>query len=173
MHPLKRCLAFCLCAFVCGYSLSQGLQWVAVVSLVLLLAVVYQNLTMRTVEVCLTLVARAQQAKVGSLEIQLDKKLADFSKKVAAESVWVQILVKDLSSEEVGTLLQISRVERFAARDGMKPLLRGLRARGLITHDQPKLTASHYVWVTDLGRELAQSLFGVGPDKPEAPNSDI
>ena len=141
------------------------MQSLAVISLITALAILFKYQTRRVLEVGLDLLSSTRQAKLGKLEIEIDKKLEDVSGRIARQAAWVQILLSQLTDDEVGLLLAMSKTERFAAADALKGKLRSLRARGLIQHDMPKMADSKEVWLTELGQDFVKVLLkaeGIG-----------
>lgn len=153
------------------------MQVLAVISLVATLAILFEYQARRILEIGLNLFENTRQAKLGRLKIQIDKRIEDISERIVRQSAWVQILLSQLTNDEVGLLLAIAKTERFAATDALKNTLRSLRARGLIQHDMPTMADSKEVWLTGIGQDFVRVLLeaeakGVRSAKRRSRNSD-
>ena len=163
----KRVLAFLISAFVCGYAMFKGMQILAIVALVSLFVTIYTCKAMQLYESGLEILQSTQQAKIGSLEVQVGKKIEDLSNRLIRQAAWVQMVLTQLSSDQIGILLSISKVEKYPAKEALKNQLRALRARGLIYHDKPTMADSNEVWLSELGKELTDTIMNAETIKRE------
>ena len=134
------------------------MQTLAIISLISALAILFKLQTKQVIEIGLDLIRNTRQAKLGKLEVQVDKTLEDISERIDRQSGWVQILLSQLTSDEVGILLAMSKTDKFPVKDDLKKKLRSLRNRGLIEHDEPKMRDSREVYLTKLGEEFVKIL---------------
>jgi hypothetical protein len=155
---MKTVLAVLFLILLIGYATWQKLQFLSLVALIALMSVLYQKHARRVLDLFLELLSNAKQAKYGALEIQIDKRLKDFSDLAVKKSVGVQILLSQLDSQHVSLLLAIGKVGHYAPPDPARAKLRDLRNRGLLYHNSSSLGASTEVWLTPLGEELAAIL---------------
>ena len=143
------------------------MQILAIVSLIFALAILFKNQTKQILYICLGLLSSASKAKIGNLEVQISKELEDISKRMVKQAAWIQILLSEMTKDEMGLLLQISKVNRYSATDALKTKLRSLRAKGLIQHDMSTMAESKNVWLTELGHELAKAIEIAGTVKDQ------
>ncbi|GAB5527108.1 MAG: hypothetical protein Roseis2KO_49800 [Roseivirga sp.] len=158
MNKLKDAFAILLLISLCAYTTWQKQQTIAVVSLILLLGVLYKSQARKVRDLFLELLKGTSKAKVGSLELQLEQKLQDYSKIIATKSIWSQILLSKLDSEHIGLLLTIQKEGTFKIQGTVKNKLRDLRSHGLLTHDKATMEESSEVQLTKTGKELAEFL---------------
>jgi hypothetical protein len=140
---------FCLAA----YAVWQKLQILAVTCIIAVLALAYRDYTRQVFEVGLKLLRGTTRARLGSLELTLTE-LTDKVEK----ATWVSIMLSQLSTEEVGLLVDVSKTKEYSPPGAVKDQLRRLRAKGLIKHDKPLLADSTRVWLTEAGMQLARVL---------------
>ena len=132
----------------------KGMQIVAIVALVIAIGILYKSRTRQVFEFLIEILSRTRQAKLGSFEIEISKELQDISKRLIKKAAWVQVILPELSSDDIGVLLSLSNEERNQANEALKGQLRSLRKKGLIAHNKPTLAESSEVWLTELGRDL-------------------
>jgi hypothetical protein len=161
----KRVLAFLISASVCAYALVQKMQAVAIVALVASLAVIFKHQAAQIYKSGLDLIQSTKQAKLGSLEVHLSRELENLPDRLMRQAAWIQMLLSQLDSEQIGLLLSISKVDKYPATGALKDRLRSLRARGLIHHNEATMEAATEVWLTELGRDLAGALLAAIPEE--------
>jgi hypothetical protein len=122
------------------------------------LCVLYKRQVSHAFTTALDLLKNTTEAKLGALEIRTEKRIADLASRLDRPPTWANAVLSQLSSEEVGLLLSVSKQPTYTPNSATKKHLRGLRDRGLIEHDKPTLEDSGVVWSTLLGKELAQVL---------------
>ncbi len=148
------------------------MQLLAIISLIMLLAILFKYQTKRIINIGLELLSSTKQAKIGKLELQIDKKLEDLSDRIVKQAGWVQILLSQLESDGVGLLLAISKVDKFTATNALKEKLRSLRSRGLIQHNKATMADSTEVWLTKLGNDFVKILIEAEAVHEELPGND-
>jgi hypothetical protein len=141
-----------------SYATWQKLQIVAIVSIILLIGVLYKNLARKAIDIIFSLTKNTKQAKFGQLEINIEKKLAEYSKSAVTQSVWMNVILSKLDPEHLGLLLTIQKDGKHTAIKASKSKLRDLRALGLLRHNNETMEASTEVWLTELGNEIATTL---------------
>ncbi len=122
------------------------------------MAILFKYQTIRVIEILIELLRSTKHAKLGKLEVQIDQKLEDISKRIVRQAGWVQILLSQLTSDEVGLLLAISKTDKFSAKNALKDKLRILRANGLLQHNKQTMSDAEEVWLTDLGKDFVKIL---------------
>lgn len=152
----KALLAFPVLAFFALYATHKGLQTLAAAALILLIMLLYKSQTIALRDLLFKAITNAKQAKLGSLEVQLNDKTLIVLSEVKKEklSILSQIMLATLSSDEVGILAEITRVDRYSYKGPLLETLRRLRDKGLIAYDAPGLASSPEVWATDTGKQL-------------------
>lgn len=156
---LKNFFALMLLFALCGYATWQKMEILAIISMFSVLALLFKRRTLTMLNLTIELLKSAKQAKFGNLELQLDKKLQDISTLLVKRAAWIQILLSQLSSDEIGLLLNTSKAKKLViTSDRMREQLRILRNRGLILHDKPAISNSTQAWLSDLGKELVSAL---------------
>lgn len=168
----KRVLAFLISVSVCAYALLQQMQAVAIVALIASLAVIFKRPARQLYESGLELIQSTKQAKLGGLEFQLSRELENLPDRLMRQAAWVQMLLNQLGSEQIGLLLSISKVERYPATGALKNRLRSLRARGLIQHNEATMEAATEVWLSKLGRDFADAILSSMPGENEASGAE-
>ena len=136
----KKVKRFAIIAVLCllaGCAVWQKLQIMAITSMLAVLGLAYRDYTRQIFDVGLKLLRGTTQAKFGSLELTLTE-LTDKVEKVE-KATWVSIMLSQLSAEEVGLLVDVSKTKKYSPPDAVKSQLRKLRAKGLIKHDKPLL----------------------------------
>ncbi|MCK9386427.1 MAG: hypothetical protein M0Q15_17595 [Nevskia sp.] len=157
---MKTFLAFVICIATCGYAAYRGLQWLAMAALFGALCVLYKQWLSRAFATALDLLKNTTEAKLGALEIRTEKRITELAIRLDRTPVWVNAVLSQLSSEEVGLLLSVTRQRTYTPSAATKKHLRSLRDRGLIEHDKSTLEDSSVVWSTSLGQELTNALLG-------------
>lgn len=158
MSRAKTAFAVFVLLVVLGCSIWQKLQVVAAIALVGVLALTYRDRAVRVVDFIVELIGSTRQAKYGALEIQLERRLKDFSELAIRKSAGLQILLSNLDSEHLSLLLAISKAGHYKPPGPAKKKLRDLRNRGLLFHDGASLGESEDVWLSPLGVQLAELL---------------
>ena len=158
MNKLKNVFAIIVLLGLCGYATWQKLQVVAIFAIVLLIGVLYKNLARKAIDIIFSLTRNTKQAKFGQLEINIEKKLAEYSQSAITQFAWMNVILSRLSPEHIGLLLTIQREEKHNIINASKDKLRDLRSFGLLRHDSDSMEKSTEVWLTDLGNEIASTL---------------
>jgi hypothetical protein len=154
----KRGFAFVVCLVVCAAAIWQEMQFLGTAALLACLAILFKHSAMRVASIALDLLASAKEAKLGSFEIELSKRLDDVTKRLTGQPEWVTVLLGGLTSGDIGLLLALATVDRYPLTAALAPQFRRLRERGLIQHDNTSMASSNFVWLTDLGRNVVASL---------------
>ena len=164
-HELKDALMLILLSALAVIAVIQRLEWVVLASLVFIGAIVYKSRVRPVLDLGLSLLQRTRTARLGDVEFNVEQQLRDYSELLQQHSKWIQIILSDLTSEDIATLLSIHVAggkDQAVAKDN----LRHLRARGLVLHNAPTMEQSSEVWLTALGSDVAQRLLsdtGVTP----------
>ena len=154
MGRLKTATLTLTLAGACGYSLFQKLQWPAVLSLALLVALLCRQHTLRIIEACLAILNSAKVAKFGQVEFQSDRQTVDASKMTLRE-----LMLADLSPRDVNVLLTVYHAKHWSPPGGsVRDRLRELRNRGWLAYDRPTLRKSKEVWLTPSGLAVAEAI---------------
>lgn len=142
-----------------GYSTWKGMQTIASVSILLFVVVLYKHQIQQLRDIVFGILKDAKQAKVGQLEFQIGKdNLGHLLKENSAYSAFSQIFLQGLEVEDVGLLNEISKTEKYLPKGAIKDRLRGLRAKGLIDHNQTTMAESTEVWLTETGKRLVEEI---------------
>ena len=104
----------------------------------------------------LELLGRAKIAKVGDVELTVEQKGKNYSELLTKQDEWVRVIISELTSEQIGTLIAIHKSGKANAQD--KNLLRILRSHGFLLHNAPSMAESTEVWLSKLGNEIASRL---------------
>lgn len=147
-NKVKQIFACAVLLLFGGYATWKGTENLAIVCLLLFCAVLFRHRLIRAFDAGLDLLANARRAKVGGMELEIEKRLADFSAELLKTSAWAQVLVSQLSQEDVGLMLSLANCNRLQAVDALKNRYRVLRERGLLEHDQPTMSDSTPVWLS-------------------------
>ena len=169
---IKKAFAILLCISLGAYATFKQMQLLAVISLIATLAILYKYQTQKIINIILDLLSSTRQAKLGKMEVQIDKKIEDISDRIAKQVGWVQILLSQLTGDEIGLLLAISKTNNFSATNALKEKLRKLRSRGLIQHNMPTMTDSDTVWLTEVGKDFVKILIEAEAVGPKHDKSD-
>jgi hypothetical protein len=154
----KKTFTAILLMVVIGCAIWQKLQVVAVASLVGLIALLYEGHAHGALDVCLELLSNAKQARYGDFEIQIEKRLKDFSDLAVKRSVGIQVLLSQLDGQHVSLLLAIAKSGHYSPPETVKDKLRQLRNQGLLCHNATSMREANDVWLSPLGDELARVL---------------
>ena len=153
----KDVFALVILVSFAAFATWKGMQTIASVSIIGFVLIIYKNQMILLRTILLNLVKSAKQAKLGQFEVEIGDKTID-SNRFQKFSTLTQILLATTSSEEIGLLAEISKVDKFELKETLKLKLRGLRDKGLIAHDNATLDSSTQVWATQTGKELLQEL---------------
>ena len=136
------------------------MQTIAVVAIVLAVVLFYKNQTILLRDLLFKLTNNAKHAKFGNFELQLSDEIVVISEAKKQElSILSQILLSTLTSNEVGLLAEISKVDKYAYRGPLLETLRKLRAKGLINYDNKEsLASASEVWATDTAKKFLSEL---------------
>lgn len=156
LHKLKDALIAIILILICVFAIVQKMEFLAIASLVILAAVVYKHRSRQAMDIGYELLKKTQTAKVGDFEFTIEQKLKDYSRLLSKQAEWIRIILSEMTAEQISLLLAIYRAERYEARN--KDTLRALRARALLHHNAPTMSASTEVWLSELGKEVASHL---------------
>jgi hypothetical protein len=157
-NTVKTAFALVILILLCTYATWQRMEMLAIASMVALLAIIYRTQTRRALHLLFTLIGGTKQAKLGALEVNVDPLFQTYDSLIAELPPWMQIMLKNITPDEIGILLSIYRVDRYSPSPALMHYMRHLRDRHLIAHDGPTLSASKQVWVTDVGHQIAEAL---------------
>lgn len=135
------------------------MQILAVGSLVALIAVVYGDTTRRATVMALDLMTKTG-AKYGPFEIQLEKRMNDFSKQMEHAPDWAQLTASKLDSGHIGLVLFLNKHGEYKlpSSSRLRDRMRELRECGLISHDAQSLKEASYVRLTEFGADFAKEI---------------
>lgn len=162
MTVLKRFLALSILAALCAYSAWKNMQTLAIFSCVMLLGVLYHNITIRFLDALLLIIAKTKQAKFKGFELSIDdpfKKM--ILETIKTDNVLIKAIISDLTSDNIALLLAISKTEFFTCTNHVKNNLRELRKKALIEHDKNTLAESQKVWLTQNGKDLIATITNI------------
>jgi hypothetical protein len=159
MRTFKNIIAAIFLLSLCAYSTWKEMQWISIISVLLLLGVLYQSPARQLKDLILQLIKNTKQAKIGDFELQIEEQISKFSKEIINKSILTQTLLTNLSSDHIGQLLLLHKQGKTKlSSNSVKNKLRDLRSKGLVAHDKETMEKSEFVWLTPLGNELAEIL---------------
>ncbi len=153
---LRDGVAVVFLTIICFLAIFQKMEMLAITSMVFIGAVMFKERIVMFLTTSLELLGRAKIAKVGDLELTVEQNNKNYSELLTQQEEWVRVIISELTSEQIGTLIAIHKSGKTNARD--KNLLRILRGRGLLLHNAPSMAESTEVWLSELGNEIASRL---------------
>jgi len=159
ISKLKPAAIFLLLLAILAYAMYRGEQTVAGIALILLVATSYRHLVKTFIARAEAFARRLDYAKFRDLELRADQQEADLARLEGLQTTLVQdMLLRDLDPGLYGVLVNLSVKDKTQIDHSHIDRLRELRNRGLIEHDRPRLRDSETVWLTSLGRQVAEIL---------------
>ena len=137
------------------YAAWKNMQTPAIFSLVLLICLIYRSHLLKVFDIVLSLLRKTKQAKIGNVEVNLsDSWKQSIADTIVTNKAWVKPMLSNLTAEEMNFLLLINKAGKFKTSDAVKDTLRGLRAKGLLQHNNKTMANATEAWLTELGIEL-------------------
>lgn len=155
---LKDALSVILLFIFCTFAVVQKMEILAILTLAGIGAVIYKHRVLMFFDVVVEFAQHANVAKVGDLELAVNKQKTDLSKLFELEIDWMRAVVSQLNSEHIGLLISVHKAGKYRPRQGEKNNLRVLRSRGLLKQNAPTMLQSTTVWLSNLGSEIAEAL---------------
>jgi hypothetical protein len=156
---LKSPVALLLCCTVAALAIYQKLEYFALAAFFGCLVVVYRRRVVAIIEDAVAMLKLARAAKIGALELDLQR-LGNVSELLEKRAEWIRLVLAEMQPQEVAVLLSIPLAGRADAPPSLKGRLRALRDRGLLQHDEATMEQSSHVWLTEMGRQVAEALMG-------------
>jgi DNA integrity scanning protein DisA with diadenylate cyclase activity len=155
---LRDGVAVVFLSFLCFLAIFQKMETLAITSMVFVGVIIFKHRVLMFITIILELLNKTKIAKVGDLELTVEQKEKDFSKTLKQQDEWVRVVLADLTSEQIGMLIVISKTGVYKIKAREKDSLRILRAHGLVFHNAPTMTESTEVWLSEFGKEIAERL---------------
>lgn len=134
----------------------QGLQFFAVICLLMAAGLYYKHIASRLVEVAIDATKRTQSAKVGSVELTIGQSGLELDQFFETAPAWMKSTLTGLEPGHIGLLVLLGQSEKIAITPALEKSLRELRARGLVLHEMPTLAASSTAWLSQTGRHVVE-----------------
>jgi hypothetical protein len=174
MQHLKDAGIFLLLLAAAGYGIYRGEQIFATIALILLIAVSYKHLARPFISRVQTFVGRVDYAKFRDLELRTNEQAAQIVRLEGLQlTVLQEIVLRNLEPEQCSVLANLSSRDRTPTKGARIERLRELRDRGLVEHDRLHLGESTEVWLTPLGKEVAELLRRPGIESQSTNSIDI
>jgi hypothetical protein len=156
---VKTSAVLLLLLAVLSYAMYRGEQTVAGISLVLLAAISYKHLVKPFIARAEAFARRLDYAKFRDLELRTEQHAAELVRLEGLQLTLIQdSVLRNLEPDLYGLLVNLSHNNKVRIDRSHIDRLRQLRDRGLIEHDRQRLRESEEVWLTPLGREVAEIL---------------
>lgn len=136
----------------------QGLQFFAVICLLIAAGLYYKHVGQRLVEVAIDATKRTQSAKVGGVELTIGQSGFELDQFFGTAPDWVKTTLTGLEPGHIGLLILLGKSEKIAITPALEKSLRELRARGLVLHEMPTLGASSTAWLSQTGRQVVDCI---------------
>ena len=162
-HTLRDGVAIVFLSCICLLAILQRMEILAITTIIFIGVIAYKTRVRRAMDIGFELFRRTRVAKVGDVEFTVEQTLKDYSRLLDQQAEWMRVILSDLTSEQISLLIAVYKAGRYEARD--KDSLRALRARGLLFHNAPSMTASTEVWLSELGKEIVASLLQASESK--------
>lgn len=158
-NNIKTAAIVLLLLGVLSYAMYRGEQTVAGIALILLAATSYKNLVKPFIARAEAFARRIDYAKFRDLELRADQQAEELVRLGGLQlSLIHNTVLRDLEPDLSGLLVNLSRTEKAPLDRSHIDHLRQLRDRGLVEHDRQRLRDSEEVWLTQLGKEVAEIL---------------
>jgi len=144
----------------------QGLQFFAVVCLLIAAGLYYKHIGQRLVEVAIDATKRTQSAKVGGVELTIGQSGFELDQFFGTVPDWGKTTITGLESGHIGLLILLGKSEKITITPALERSLRELRARGLVLHEMPTLAASSTAWLSQTGRQVVDCIAGQADAEP-------
>jgi hypothetical protein len=144
---------------ILSYAMYRDEQTVAGIALILLVATSYKHLVKPFIARAEAFAKRLDYAKFRDLELRAEQQAEELVRLEGLQLTLIQdVVLRNLEPDLYGLLVNLSHTEKVQIDRTHMDRLRQLRDRGLIEHDRQRLRDSGEVWLTSLGREVAEIL---------------
>ena len=155
----KPTAIFILLLAILSYAMYRSEQTVATIALILLIATSYRHFVKPFIARAEAFARRLDYAKFKDLELRADQQTAELVRLEGLQLTLIQdIVLRNLEPDLYTLLVNLSLNNKTQMDRSHIHRLRQLRDRGLVEHDRQRLRDSGTVWLTSLGRQVAEIL---------------
>lgn len=159
ISKVKSPAIFLLLLAILAYAMYRGEQTVAAIALILLVATSYKHFVRPFIARAEAFARRLDCAKFKDLELRADQQAAELVRLEGLQLTVIEdVVIRNLEPDLYALLVNLSVDNKTQIDKSHIDRLRQLRDRGLIEHDRQRLRDSQTVWLTSLGKQVAEIL---------------
>ena len=159
LSKIKDAGIFLLLLAIVAYAMYRSEQTIAGIALILLAVTSYKNMVKPFVARAEAFARRLDYAKFRDVELRADRQAAELERLDGLQLTLIQdSILRNLEPDLYGVLVNLNATNITRLDRSHIEHFRQLRDYGLLAHDQPRLRDSETIWLTPLGRQVAEVL---------------